>query len=99
MANLTNYTDYDALGLAELVRKREITPRELKEDALSAIEALNPELNCVVGDLSGQAERALDEGLPEGGPEDLREGFPQDDGVDLGLISGDWGRRARRPCK
>jgi amidase len=66
MANLTNYTDYDALGLAELVRKREITPRELKEDALSAIEALNPELNCVVGDLSGQAERALDEGLPEG---------------------------------
>ncbi|MBT3171487.1 MAG: amidase, partial [Rhodospirillaceae bacterium] len=66
MTNLPNYTDYDALGLAELVRKREITPSELKEDALGAIAALNPELNCVVGDLSEQAERALDVGLPEG---------------------------------
>jgi amidase len=66
MANLSNYGDYDALGLAELVRRREITPRELKEDALGAIEALNPELNCVISDLSEQAERALDDGLPEG---------------------------------
>ncbi len=66
MANLTNYAEYDALGLAELVRKRDITPRELMQDALGAIEQLNPELNCVVGDLSAQAERALDEGLPEG---------------------------------
>ena len=66
MANLSNYGDYDALGLAELVRRREITPRELKEDALGAIEALNPELNCVISDLSEQAERALDDDLPEG---------------------------------
>ena len=66
MANLVNYGDYDALGLAELVRKREITPRELMEDALGAIQQLNPQLNCVVGDLSAQAERALDAGLPNG---------------------------------
>ncbi|MDP6475798.1 MAG: amidase [Alphaproteobacteria bacterium] len=66
MANLTNYSDYDALGLAELVRAGDITPGELMADALGAIEQLNPELNCVVGDLSAQAERALDEGLPDG---------------------------------
>jgi amidase len=66
MANLTNYSDYDALGLAELVRKGDITAGELMADALGAIQQLNPELNCVVGDLSTQAERALDEGLPDG---------------------------------
>lgn len=66
MANLANYSDYDALGLAELVRKGDITPGELMADALGAIEQLNPELNCVVGDLSAQAESALDAGLPDG---------------------------------
>ena len=66
MANLANYGDYDALGLAELVRKRDIKPSELMEDALGAIAQLNPELNCVVGDLSAQAESALDAGLPSG---------------------------------
>ncbi len=66
MANLTDYSDYDALGLADLVRKGDVTAGELMADALQAIEQLNPELNCVVGDLSAQAERALDEGLPDG---------------------------------
>jgi amidase len=66
MANLANYGDYDALGLAELVRKRDVKSSELMEDALSAIEQLNPELNCVVGDLSAQAKSALDAGLPSG---------------------------------
>ena len=66
MANLTNYADYDALGLAQLARNKDVTAGELMAEALGAIEQLNPKLNCVVGDLSAQAERALEEGLPDG---------------------------------
>ena len=45
---LVNYADYDALGLAELVRKREVTPVELVEAAIERIERHNPALNAVV---------------------------------------------------
>lgn len=43
-----DYDDYDALGLAELVRRKEVTPRELVETAVARIERLNPKLNVVV---------------------------------------------------
>lgn len=46
--NLTEYAAYDALGLAELVRSGQITPRELQAIALKAIEALNPDLNAII---------------------------------------------------
>lgn len=39
---------YDALGLAELVRTRQVTPRELVDAAISRIERFNPQLNAVV---------------------------------------------------
>ena len=42
------YAQYDGLGLAELVRKKEITPRELVEAAINRIEQLNPRLNAVI---------------------------------------------------
>lgn len=42
------YTEYDGLGLAELVRKREVTASELLEAALARAEALNPRLNAIV---------------------------------------------------
>ena len=38
----------DALGLAELVRKRQVSPLELVDTAISVIEALDPKLNAVV---------------------------------------------------
>ena len=40
--------DHDALGLAELVRRGEISALELVDSAIEAIEALNPALNAVV---------------------------------------------------
>ena len=46
--NLAEYAAYDALGLAELVRSRQIAPGELRETALRAIEALNRDLNAVI---------------------------------------------------
>lgn len=42
-----DYEQYDALGLAELVRKREVTPLELVNAAIERIEGLNPRLNAV----------------------------------------------------
>ena len=41
-----DYDDYDALGLAELVRQRDVTPAELAEAALARVAARNPELNA-----------------------------------------------------
>lgn len=40
--------NYDAVGLAELVRKKQITPLELVEDVLKRIERVNPKLNLVL---------------------------------------------------
>jgi len=45
---LEEYAGYDALGLARLVERREVSPRDLAETALKAIEAVNPKLHAVV---------------------------------------------------
>jgi amidase len=39
---------YDAMGLAELVRARQITPLEIVEDTIRKIESINPKLNAIV---------------------------------------------------
>ncbi|HVW70914.1 MAG TPA: amidase family protein [Steroidobacteraceae bacterium] len=49
--------EYDATGLAQLVRKGEITPLELVERAIRRIEALNPKLNAIVSDSFELARR------------------------------------------
>ena len=45
----SEYVTYDAMGLAELVRKKEVTSAELVDVALARIDALNGQLNAVVG--------------------------------------------------
>lgn len=42
------YARYDGLGLADLVRRKQVTASELVEIAIAAIEQLNPQLNAVV---------------------------------------------------
>ncbi|HEY2734612.1 MAG TPA: amidase, partial [Polyangiales bacterium] len=42
------YAQYDGLGLAELVRTKQLTPSELLEAALLRAERLNPSLNAIV---------------------------------------------------
>ena len=49
------YSKYDGLGLADLVRRKEVSPRELVDSALDAIERVNPEVNCVVQTLRKEA--------------------------------------------
>jgi len=66
MMNFEDYADHDAVALANLVRKKEVSPAELMETALRAIDKLNPKLNAVVTVMEEQANAALQAGLPEG---------------------------------
>jgi amidase len=45
---LSEYAAYDALGLAELVTKRQVSPKELARIAAMAIDAVNPAVKAVV---------------------------------------------------
>ena len=62
----TDYNKYDGLGLAELVRKKKVSPGELVEEAISRIEAHNPKLNAVVYKLYDRARAAANGKLPDG---------------------------------
>jgi amidase len=46
--HLKDYASYDGLGLARLVARKEVSPKELAKTALAALEKINPEVNCVV---------------------------------------------------
>jgi len=58
--------DRDGLGLAELVRCREVSASELLEAAIARAEKRNPELNALVCRLYDQARAAIAAGLPDG---------------------------------
>jgi amidase len=62
----TLYDTHDALGLAALVRAREVTPRELVEAAIRRIDRLNPRINAVVYRMDDEARRAADAGAGDG---------------------------------
>ena len=57
---------YDALGLADLVRRKEVTPSELVEIAIERIERVNPALNCVILKTYDLARELARGPLPEG---------------------------------
>jgi amidase len=63
---LTEYERYDGIGLAELVRRREVTAAEVLEAAIERIEARNPVVNAVVARLYDDARKAIAAGLPSG---------------------------------
>jgi len=61
-----DYGNYDAVGLAELVRKKEITPQELLDEAIARTEAVDPKINAVVVKHYDYARRQIENGLPDG---------------------------------
>ena len=66
MAAFKEYADFDALGLGELVAKKEVTPQEVLEAAIERIEAVNPKINAVVQKTYDEARAALRTNLPPG---------------------------------
>lgn len=60
------YEDYDALGLAGLVRQGAISPSELLDAAIERIESRDNEISAVVIQMYDEARAAITAGLPSG---------------------------------
>jgi amidase len=56
----------DAIGQAELLRRREVGPTELVDAAIARLERLNPELNSVIHPALERARRRIAAGVPSG---------------------------------
>ena len=48
MAMFHDYTEYDGVGLAQLIAKKEVTASEVLEAAIARAESVNPVLNAIV---------------------------------------------------
>jgi amidase len=59
-ATFAEYEQFDAMGLAELVRRGDVSPRELVATAIAHIEAVNPKLNAVIHRLYDDAMKTAD---------------------------------------
>lgn len=66
MGEFKEYDQYDAIGLGELVNRKEISPDELLDEAVKRMESLNPKLNAVVTSMVDIAKKTIAAGLPEG---------------------------------
>jgi len=60
------YRKHDALALAGLIAKREVSAKEVLETAITRAEQVNPAINAVVHKQYEQARKAVAAGLPEG---------------------------------
>ena len=49
------YHRYDAVGLAELIRKKEVSANEVLQAALNRLDEVNPKLNLLAHDLRERA--------------------------------------------
>ncbi len=67
MEAFADYDSYDATGLAELVRDKEVHPAELVEAAIERIQRLNPYINAVIHPMFDRA-RELADAEPRRGP-------------------------------
>jgi amidase len=66
MANFKEYDQYDGLGLAELIKKGEVSAEEVCEAAIARIEAVNPEINAVIATVYDAAREQARSSMPEG---------------------------------
>jgi amidase len=60
------YENYDGLGLAELVRKGEVSAAELAEAAIERIQTRNPIINAVIEPMFDEGKRLIAQGYGDG---------------------------------
>jgi amidase len=60
------YANYDGIGLADLVRKKQVSAAELLDEAIARTAQVDPEINAVVVKHYDYARRQIDQGLPDG---------------------------------
>lgn len=92
MVTFDKCPNFDALGLADLVRRGEISVLELIDSALRAIDTLNPRLNAVVRILADAARSAAYNPISDG----PLCGVPfllKDTGVSLAGVPTEYGSR------
>ncbi|HEX9126772.1 MAG TPA: amidase, partial [Methylomirabilota bacterium] len=66
MKAFADYEQYDALGLAALVKAGKVSPAELLESAIERVEARNGAVNAVTMKLYDYGRKAIADGLPDG---------------------------------
>ena len=66
MSGFADYEQYDALGLADVVRRKAVSPEDLLDAAIERVEARNPAVNAVVMPLYDFGRKAIADGLPDG---------------------------------
>jgi amidase/6-aminohexanoate-cyclic-dimer hydrolase len=66
MRGFSEYERYDAVGLAKLVRDKQLSPAELLDAAIERVESRNLVFNAVVNKLYDHGRRAIAAGLPDG---------------------------------
>lgn len=66
MSTFKEYQKYDAMSLAELVKKKQVSPLELCEAAIERIEHINPTLNAVIYRMYDEAREDIKGKLPKG---------------------------------
>jgi Asp-tRNA(Asn)/Glu-tRNA(Gln) amidotransferase A subunit family amidase len=64
VSGFAEYEHYDALALADLVRRRRVSAGELLEAAIARVEARNPAINAVTMPLYDDGRAAIAAGLP-----------------------------------
>ncbi|MDP1584589.1 MAG: amidase [Bradyrhizobium sp.] len=60
------YGSYDGIGLAELVRTRQVSAGELLDEAIARTARVDPQINAVVVKHEDFAKRQIDKGLADG---------------------------------
>src|ERR1700676_1498880 len=60
------YGNYDGIGLADLVRKKQVSAAEVLDEAIARPAKVDPEINAVVVKHYDYARRQIDRGLPDG---------------------------------
>ena len=60
------YGEYDGVGLAELVAKKQVSATELLDEAIARTDKVDPAINAVVVRHDDYARRQIDKGLPDG---------------------------------
>jgi amidase len=66
MSGIKEFEKYDALGLAGLVKRKEVKPFELVEETINRIEEVNPKLNAVIIPMYEEARKVAKKPLPDG---------------------------------
>ncbi len=63
---VSEYANYDGLGLAELIRQKEVTVKEVGEAHLTAVSQINPHINAIIESYAERVESLTQDSPVEG---------------------------------